>query len=80
MESLALWAFAKLLPAHSGDDGPDVARSIRRRFALVGLLVASALVGSIWEWTANLALTGWASVAFLAGLWLYSEHGDRPAA
>jgi hypothetical protein len=79
MESLALWALARLLPVYSGD-GSNLARSLRRRFAMVGLLFASALVGTLWEWTANIALTGGASLVILAGLWLYSEHGNRPAA
>jgi hypothetical protein len=79
MESLALWALARLLPVYSGE-GSNLARSLRRRFAMVGLLFALALVGTLWEWTANIALTGGASLVILAGLWLYSEHGNRPAA
>jgi hypothetical protein len=79
IESLALWALARLLPVYSGE-GCDLARSLRRRFAMVGLLFASALVGTLWEWTANVAVTGAASIMIVAGLWLYSEHGNRPAA
>lgn len=80
VESLALWALARLLPTYTGDDSNNLARSLRRRFALVGLLFASALVGTLWEWTANIAVTAGASVVMVVGLWLYSEHGDRPAA
>jgi uncharacterized membrane protein len=79
MGSLALWALARLLPVYSGD-GRNLARSLRRRFAMVGLLFALALVGTLWEWTASIAVTGGASLVIVAGLWLYSEHGDRPAA
>jgi uncharacterized membrane protein len=80
VESLALWALAKLLPVYSGEDNNNLARSLRRRFAVVGLLFSFALIGSVWEWTANIAVTVGASVVIVAGLWLYSEHGDRPAA
>ena len=80
MESLALWALAGLLPTYSGEDNKNLARSLRRRFALLGLLLGVTLVGSFWEWTANIAVTGGASVVIVAGLWLYSEHGDRPPA
>jgi hypothetical protein len=69
-----------LLPAYPGDDSKDLARSLRRRFAMVGLIVGLALVGTLWDWTANFAVIGGASVVILAGLWLYSEHGDRPVA
>ncbi|HEV3103674.1 MAG TPA: hypothetical protein VG426_15210 [Candidatus Dormibacteraeota bacterium] len=79
MESLALWALARVLPTYTGEDSQNPARSLRRRFAFVGLIFASALVGSVWEWTANIAVTGGASIVIVAGLWLYSEHGDRPA-
>jgi hypothetical protein len=79
MESLALWALAKLLPVYSGE-GNHLARSLRRRFAMVGLLFAVALIGTLWEWTASVAVTGGASVVIVGALWLYSEHGDRPAA
>lgn len=79
MESLALWALTRLLPVYSGE-GNHLARSLRRRFALVGLVFSSALVGTLWEWTASIAITGGASLVIVAGLWLYSEHGDRPAA
>jgi uncharacterized membrane protein len=79
MGSLALWALARLLPAYSGG-GNHLARSLRRRFAMVGLLFALALIGTLWEWTTNIAVTGGTSVVIVAGLWLYSEHGDRPAA
>jgi hypothetical protein len=79
MESLALWALARLLPVYSGE-GDHLARSLRRRFAMVGVFFAVALIGTLWEWTANIAVTGAASVVMVAGLWLYSEHGDRPAA
>jgi hypothetical protein len=47
---------------------------------LAGLVFSSALVGTLWEWTASIAITGGASLVIVAGLWLYSEHGDRPAA
>jgi hypothetical protein len=47
---------------------------------MMGLLVSSALVGTLWEWTANVAVTGVAALVIVAGLWLYSEHGDRSAA
>jgi hypothetical protein len=79
MESLAPWAFARLLGVSPGGDG-NPARWLRRRFAMMGLLVSSALVGTLWEWTANLAVTGVAALVIVLGLWLYSEHGDRPAA
>ena len=80
MESLVPWALAGLLPAYPGGDGKNLARSLRRRFAMLGLLVGVTLVGSVWVWTANGALTGVTALAIGAGLWLYSEHGDRPAA
>jgi hypothetical protein len=47
VESLALWALAKLLPVYSGEDNNNLARSLRRRFALVGLLFSLALIGSM---------------------------------
>jgi hypothetical protein len=80
MGAIALWALAGLLPAYAGEDSKNLARSLRRRFALVGLLFASALVGTLWEWTANIVVTGGASVVIVVGLWLYSEHAHRPAA
>jgi len=80
MQSLALWALAKLLPVYSGEGSENVARSLRRRFALVGLLVGSALVGALWEWTASTAVIIGASVVIVTGLWLYSEHGERAEA
>ena len=80
MPSLVLWAFAKLLPVSRGDDGGNVARSLRRQFAVVGLVIASALIGALWDRTANIAVTGGATVVIVAGLWLYSEHGDRAEA
>jgi hypothetical protein len=80
MESLVAWALAGLLPAYTGEDSKNLARSLRRRFALVGLLLGLTLVLSLWDWTANIAVTGAASVVTVAGLWLYSEHGNRPAA
>ncbi len=80
MESLALWALARLLPTYTGEENKNYARSLRRRFALVGLLLGLALVGSLWEWTASFAVTGVAAVVILAGLWFYSEHAHRPAA
>jgi hypothetical protein len=78
--SLALWALAKLLPPYTGEDSKNLARSLRRRFALVGLLLVSWVPFSLWDWTANIAVTGGASAVMVAGLWLYSEHGDRPVA
>jgi hypothetical protein len=80
MQALALWALARLLPAYRGEDGDDPARSLRRRFALVGLLLGSGLVAFLWDWTANLAVVGGASVVIVAGLWLYSEHEQRSEA
>jgi cobalamin synthase len=80
MGAIALWALAGLLPVYTGDHDRNLARSLRRRFALVGLLVGVTLVGTLWEWTANLAVVGGASVVIVVLLWLYSEHGDRPAA
>jgi len=80
MPSLAMWALAKLLPVYTGQDSKNYARSLRRRFALVGLFFGLALVWSLWDWTANVAVTGGASVVIVAGLWLYSEHAHRPAA
>jgi uncharacterized membrane protein len=80
MLSLPLWALARLLPVYTGEDSKNFARSLRRRFALVGLVFGSALVGSLWEWTANIAVTGVVSVVMVVGLWLYSEHAHRPAA
>jgi hypothetical protein len=78
--ALALWALARLLPAYTGEDSKNFARSLRRRFALVGLFLGSALVVSLWQWTANFAVAGVATVVILAGLWFYSEHAHRPAA
>jgi phosphoglycerol transferase MdoB-like AlkP superfamily enzyme len=78
MESLALWALARLLPPYTGEDSKNLARSLRRRFALVGLLFGLAPIGTLWNWTANIAVTCGASVVMLAGLWLYSEHWHRP--
>lgn len=69
-----------MLPAYTGEDSKNLARSLRRRFALVGLLFGLTLVLSLWQWTANIAVTGVASVVIAAGLWLYSEHGSRPVA
>jgi hypothetical protein len=80
MGSIALWALARLLPVYTGEGDKHLARSLRRRFALVGLLFGLAVVGTVWEWTANGVVTIAASVVIIAGLWLYSEHGDRPAA
>ena len=78
--ALPLWALVRLLPVYTGDDSKNLARSLRRRFALVGLLCASALVATVWDWTANIAVTAGVAVVMVIGLWLYSEHGDRPAA
>jgi hypothetical protein len=47
---------------------------------MLGLLLGVTLVGTLWEWTANGAMTVGALAVILAGLWLYSEHGDRPEA
>jgi hypothetical protein len=80
MGALALWALVRLLPAYTGEDSKNLARSLRRRFALVGLVFASALVATAWDWTASIAVTAGVAVVIVAGLWLYSEHGDRPAA
>jgi hypothetical protein len=80
MESLGLWALARLLPTYTGEDSKNLARSLRRRFALVGLLFGSGLVAFLWDWTANIAVIGGASVLMVAGLWLYSEHGHRSEA
>ena len=80
MPSLVMWALAGLLPVHRGDDTGNVARSLRRQFAVVGLVFSSALVGALWEWTASPAVTVGASVVIVAGLWFYSEHGDRAEA
>jgi uncharacterized membrane protein len=80
MGSIALWALSRLLPAYTGEDSKNLARSLRRRFALVGLLFGLTLVLSLWQWTANIAVTGVASVVIAAGLWLYSEHASRPVA
>jgi CHASE2 domain-containing sensor protein len=80
VQALALWAFAGLLPTHQGEDGNDPARSLRRRFALVGLLLGSGLAAFLWDWTANLAVVGAASVVMVAALWLYSEQGRRSEA
>ncbi len=80
MGAIALWALAGLLPAYTGEDSKNVARSLRRRFAMVGLLIGLALVGTVWEWTSNLAVTIGMAVMIVVGLWFYSEHGHRPAA
>jgi hypothetical protein len=80
MGSLVAWAFARLLPAYSGADSTNMARSLRRRFAVLGVVLGLTLVGTLWEWTANIAVTGGAAVLIAAGLWFYAEHGDRPAA
>ena len=80
VEAIGLWALARLLPAYTGEDSRNLARSLRRRFALLGLLIGLTVVGTLWEWTADIALTGGAAVVILAALWLYSEHADRPAA
>jgi hypothetical protein len=79
MESIGLWALAGLLPAYTGEDSKNVARSLRRRFAVVGLLFGLTLVGTLWESTANIPVTVGASVVIVVGLWLYSEHAHRPA-
>jgi hypothetical protein len=65
MGAVALWV--RLLPAYTGDDNKNLARSLRRRFALVGLLFASALVATVWDWTANIAITAGAAVMHLRG-------------
>lgn len=75
MQAFALWALAGLLPTYAGEDSKNFARSIRRRFALLELLFGSGLVAFLWDWTANIAVIGGASVVIVAGLWLYSEHG-----
>ena len=80
MGGFALWALAGLLPAYTGEDSKNVARSLRRRFAMVGLLVGLAVVGTVWEWTSNLGATIGTAVVIVVALWLYSEHGHRPAA
>jgi hypothetical protein len=80
MGSLVALALARLLPAYPGADSTNMARSLRRRFAVLGVLLGLTLVGTLWEWTANIAVTGGAAVLIGTGLWLYSEHGDRPAA
>jgi hypothetical protein len=69
-----------LLRINSGEGSRDVARALRRQFALLGLLLGLTLVGSLWVWTASIAVAAGASVVIGAGLWLYSEHGGRPAA
>jgi hypothetical protein len=80
MESLVAWAFAGLLSPYPGADSTNMARSLRRRFAGLGVILGLTLVGTLWVWTANIALIGGAAVLIGVGLWLYSEHGDRPAA
>ena len=80
MESLAAWALAGILPPYTGEDSKNVARSLRRRFAMVGLLFGLTLVGTLWESTANIALTVGAAVVIVVGLWFYSEHAHRPSA
>ena len=80
MGAIALWALAGLLPAYTGEDSKNVARSMRRRFAMVGLLIGLALVGTVWEWTSNLTVTIGMAVVIVVGLWFYSEHAHRPAA
>jgi hypothetical protein len=72
-----MWALARLLPVYMGEGSDNVARSLRRQFALVGVVLGAALIGALWDSTANLAVIGAASVVIAAGLWLYSEHGDR---
>ena len=79
MQALALWALAGLLPVSGGDDSRNFARSLRRRFALVGALFGLGLVAFVWDWTANIVVTCVASVVILAGLFYYSEHAHRPA-
>jgi hypothetical protein len=80
MGSLVARAFAGLLPGYPGADSTNMARSLRRRFAGVGVILGLTLAGTLWEWTANLAMAGAAAVLIGVGLWLYSERGDRPAA
>jgi hypothetical protein len=80
VESLVPWALVGLLPPNTGEGSTNVARSLRRQFALLGLLLGLTLVGSLWEWTANIAVVVGALIVMVVALWLYSEHGDRPAA
>lgn len=80
VESLALWAFVKHLPIYDGKGSQDFARSLRRRFALLGALLALTLALSLWDWTGSLVGGGGVAAISLCGLWLYSEHGQRPAA
>jgi len=78
--TLALWAFARLLPTYTGENSKNVARSLRRRFALVGLIFGSGLVAFLWDLTASLAVVGGTSVVIVMGLLIYSELAHRPAA
>jgi hypothetical protein len=80
MGAISLWALAGLLPAYGGEDSKNFARSLRRRFAVIGLFIGSAVVGTVWESTGNIAVTAGVTVVIVVGLWFYSEHGDRPAA
>ncbi|MEO8745061.1 MAG: hypothetical protein ABI334_09545 [Candidatus Dormiibacterota bacterium] len=80
MQAFALWAFAKFLPPTYGANSKDVARSLRRQFALVGLFLVSGLVVTLWSWTSNIVVAAGTLVVMGAGLWLYSEHGAQPAA
>lgn len=71
------WALARLLPVYVGEGSKDYARSLRRRFAFVGLVVVVGLVAFLWTGTESVAVCAGVFVLSLAGLWFYSEHGHR---
>ena len=79
MEALSAWALARLLPAYTGADSKNLARSLRRRFAAVGLLLGVTIVLTLWDRTANAVLTVAVGVVIAAGLFFYSERAHRPA-
>jgi len=71
------WALAKLLPPSVDQRSKDYARSIRRRFAALGLILTLGLVAFLWDETGNLAGCAAGGAVALVGLWFYAEHGHR---
>ena len=72
------YVFAKLLPPYTGEGDKNYARSLRRRLAVVGLVMAVGLTAFLWDWTANVVAWGGVFLAMMVGLWLLRRA--RPSA
>jgi len=79
MQQLGLWAFSRLLPVYTGEHSKNLARSMRRRFAALGVFFGAALVLTLWDSTGSLVLCAVVGVAIVLGLYFYSEHAHRQA-